>query len=84
MTREEAIEIVKDLTTMERTSDVTWQPKFGQPRHIVDVFVRLGMLKLEEPKSAREKFKQAMRKQGYGECSMVLSDAIDAFDESQK
>jgi hypothetical protein len=52
MTREEAIKLV---------DSALHQGKSVTPADTIKLFVELGMLKLEEPKSADENFEQLMR-----------------------
>lgn len=50
----------------------------------LDRFVRLGMLKLDEPRSAEDRFQRALFDLGYSKTSMGFRDAMTAFEASQK
>lgn len=65
MTRDEAIKIMEGS---------------GASSHWVDRFIALGMLKLDEPMSAREKFKSEMLALGF--CTGSVLQALTAFDEA--
>lgn len=69
MTRDEAIKRV-----IEPDAGYDHQHAF------VDSLVALGILKLDEPKSAREKFIARMKAYNYGDASCGMKDALGAFD----
>lgn len=74
MTRDEAI---AKCRTAHRVGD-------GAPAQFVDLAVALGMLTLDEPKTARHKFVEHMIGLGYYVGSTGMTSALDAFDASQK
>ncbi len=69
MTRAEAIEIVIRTAAGDRVSAAYW----------IDIFVALGMLKLDEPASAHEKALAAMY-QATSDGMLTPRWAIDAID----
>lgn len=76
MTRDEAIEQVRGTAAaMNASSEIC-------PVLFVESLVALGILKLDEPKSAREKFIEIMNRQNYSEASMGMVEALKAFDEA--
>lgn len=81
MTRDEAIKIL---------FETPWNPRFASTMDSIEAqkFVAaasaLGMLKLDEPTSARERFREELIILGYSQHSCGLRDALKAFDASQK
>src|SRR5687768_7458636 len=72
MTRDEAIEIWDS------------QPNdFLEPADIIDKFAALGILKLDEPKSANSKFMDAMIARGYPQNSNLFADILFALDAAK-
>jgi hypothetical protein len=57
MTRGEAEAIIDRLFQNERTGAVTWQPRFADPKHLVDALVELGLLRLDQPKGLPQKMR---------------------------
>jgi hypothetical protein len=78
MTRDEADKIIRGA----------WVFNLGRgtahidPDALLKTFIALGMLKLEEPKSARDRFIKAMLDSGYGSSSLGMEDALAAFDDA--
>lgn len=50
----------------------------------VDCLAALGVIKIDEPKTRRDLFKDAMAKAGYHENSAGMFDALAAFDACEK
>ena len=72
MTRQEAETALAKLPTQGRWGGVP----------LVDALVALGVLKLDEPMTAREKFKRAMIERGHGD--VFIDHVLGAFDEAMK
>ena len=71
MTRDEAIKAVFDAYGENDAS------------LFVSRLVAIGILKLDEPKTAMEKFIQAMESQGYQRQSVGMRDAITAIKSAK-
>lgn len=73
------------MTRDEAKAKITpWQVGVGLDNWLVNALTSLGVLKLDEPKSPRDKFKEAMRAEGYSEGSLGYHDALRAFDAATK
>lgn len=83
MTRDKAIEIVQSLFETRQTSGVTHSANYGRPECIVDVLVSLGAVKLDG-RTPREKFLDGLKTHGYGDGSIGIRGAIQAFEEATK
>ncbi len=78
MTRDEAIEIEKRKLT--RTG-LYWDQEFERKVATlnIDALIELGLLKVDEPQSLRDKFDMAMVKRGMIQIERLA--ALSAYDE---
>lgn len=83
MTRDEAIAIFRTHMSFATDRDVDIQTRLDEAAvQSVNAFSALGMLKIDEPKSADKKFRDAMAKLGYGKNSCVWPDLARVFADA--